>query len=255
MKINHISISRESTYLQCPQLYKYKYHLEIIPDEEAPHFFYGKIVHKIIENYTLGRGLVDINTITNSVLSGDIKLEHNSPTGRLNLPYQYNTKLPKHLTSFMKLTKQIGTEGLVEWDFSFDLDPPNNRCLVGFIDRIIQKDGKIFILDYKTTKEGIWRKTRETIGQDLQLQAYAKVVQREWNVPAENIQAALFYLDDPVELISTGFTQKSLDTVEKRLLKVYKEIEKKDPEKVIGNTGEHCFRCSYSDICPFFNRL
>ena len=68
LKINHISISRENTYYTCPQQYKYKYHLEMRPEEEAPHFFYGKLVHKIIENYTLGRGLVDINDITSAVL-------------------------------------------------------------------------------------------------------------------------------------------------------------------------------------------
>jgi CRISPR/Cas system-associated exonuclease Cas4 (RecB family) len=253
MKINHISISREATYNECPQKYKYKYHLETIAGEEAPHFFYGKIVHKIIENYTLGRGLIDINDITNSVLSGDIKLEHNSPDGRLTLPFQYRTKLPVHIANFLKLSNQIGLEGEVEWDFEYDLDPPHKRCLVGFIDRIIRKENKFFIIDYKTTKPGIWRKTRETIGKDLQLQSYAKMVQKEWDVPAENIKAALYYLDEPHELISTGFTQETLDSVEKRLLKVYKEIEQKHENNVVGKTGEHCFRCDYRNACPFFN--
>lgn len=256
MKINHISISRESTWLQCQQQYKYKYHLEMRPEEEAPHFFYGKIVHKIIETYTLARGMLDINDVTNTVLSGDIKLEDNSPPGRLNLPFQYRTKLPKHLAAFMKLTKQIGTEGEVEWDFNFDLDPPNGKCYVGFIDRILRRGenkDKIFIIDYKTTKAGMWRKTRENVGKDLQLQSYARVIQREWGIPAENIKAALYYLDDPCELISTGFTQETLDSVEKRLLKAYKDIESKHESNVVGNTGEHCFGCDYQDICPFFN--
>lgn len=256
MKINHISISRESTWLECEQRYKYKYHLDMRPEEEAPHFFYGKIVHKIIESYTLGRGLIDINDITNSVLSGDIKLEDNSPAGRLNLPFQYRTKLPKHLAAFMKLTNQIGVEGEVEWDFNFDLDPPNKRCYVGFIDRILRRGenkDKIFIIDYKTTKAGMWRKTRQNVSKDLQLQSYARVIQREWGIPAENIKAALYYLDDPCELISTGFTQETLDAVEKRLLQAYKDIENKHEDKARGSTGEHCFRCDYQEICPFFN--
>lgn len=256
MKINHISISRESTWLECEQKYKYKYHLDMLPEEEAPHFFYGKIVHKIIENYTLGRGLIDINDVTNSVLSGNIKLEEHSLPGRLNLPFQYRTKLPKHLAAFMRLINQIGTEGEVEWDFKFDLDSPNQKCYVGFIDRILRRGDKldkVFIIDYKTTKAGMWRKTRSNIGKDLQLQSYARVIQREWGIPAENIKAALYYLDDPVELISTGFSQESLDSVEKRLLKAYKDIESKHPDNVIGSTGEHCFRCDYQSVCPFFN--
>jgi hypothetical protein len=253
MKIEHISISRESTWLQCEQVYKYKYHLGMRPTEEAPHFFYGKIVHKIIETYTLGRGLIDINDVTNAVLSGNIKLEDNSPSGRLELPYQYNAKLPKHLAAFMKLTKHIGVEGEVEWDFKYDLDAPNNKNYVGFIDRIIRLGEKIFIIDYKTTKPGMWRKTRLNVSADLQLQSYAKVVQKDFGVAAENIKAALYYLDDPSELISTGFTQETLDSVEKRLLKAYQDIENKHEDSVVGTTGEHCFRCDWNPICPFFN--
>ena len=253
MKIEHISISRESTFNECPQNYKYKYEIKMVPKEEPIHFFYGKVVHKIIEKYTLAKGMVRIEDITSNVMSGDIKLEHNS-VGKLKpLPFWYREKLPTHLRNFLKLSQHLGTEGEVEWNFSFDLDPPYGRKLVGFIDRMIPKDDKMFIVDFKTTKKGKWRKTKETVHNDLQLQSYARVVQKEFGLKAENIKTALYYLED-AELISASFSQKTLDSVEGRLLNVYKNIEKTPQETVIGTPGEHCFHCDYKAVCPFYKK-
>lgn len=252
MKIEHISISREATFTECPQKYKYKYELGMLPKEEPIYFYYGKIIHKIIEKYTLARGMVRIEDIINGVMNGDIKLEHNSVGKPKPLPYEYKNKLPKHLSNFLKLSDHIGTDGEIEWRFSFDLNPPFGKKLVGFIDRMIPKGDKMFLLDFKTTKKGMWRKTKETICNDLQLQSYARVIQREFGTKAENIKTALYYLED-AELISTSFTQETLDTVEKRLLQVYDTIASLHPDNVIGKTGEHCFRCEFNSICPFFN--
>lgn len=254
LKINHISISREGTWRECRQKYKYRYHLEMAPTEEAIHFFYGKIVHKIIEVYTKGRGLVPIDSVASAVLSGDIALDESKKDKPCVLPWFYRNNLPKHLASFMKLSNQIGLEGEVEWNFSFDLDPPNGKKLVGVIDRLLHLKDMIYIIDYKTTKVGKWRKTPQTIKNDLQLQSYARVAQREFNVPADKIKTALYYLEGG-NLISTSFTQSQLDSVEKRLLETFKEIESTDPDSVRGTTGDHCYFCDYQNICPFYQSL
>src|SRR6185295_3062375 len=52
VRIEHISISRESIWNECQYKYKYRYHLDLKPPEEPIYFEYGKIVHKIIEDYT-----------------------------------------------------------------------------------------------------------------------------------------------------------------------------------------------------------
>jgi len=85
----------------------------------------------------------------------------------------------------------------------------------------------------------------------LQLRTYARIVQKEFNVPAENINTALYYLEGG-DLISTKFSQKSLEEAEKTLLDCYDEIYNFDPDNVWGNVGNHCFRCEYCKICPFF---
>lgn len=259
MKIKHISISREGIWKECKKKYHFRYHLDIVPPNEPIYFLYGKIVHKIIESYTKAQGQQNINEITESVLKGDILLEEavgDKPEKRVEapLPLDYRQKLPYHLTSFMKLTKVLGFAGEVEWKFEHDLDPPHNRILTGVIDRIIKKPDSCLIVDYKTTKPGPYRKTKKTIGGDLQLQCYAKVAQKFFGYKANQITCALYFLDG-AEFLPVQFCQETIDGVEKKLLGVYKEIQTYDPDKVQGNVGNHCYRCEYSDICPFFNRI
>jgi len=40
MNIEHISVSRAKTYKQCPQHYKYHYHLKLSSPVEEPFFFH-----------------------------------------------------------------------------------------------------------------------------------------------------------------------------------------------------------------------
>lgn len=256
MNISHMSVSRKGTWDTCKQLYKYKYHLKTpstVPEQF--YFTYGKIVHKIAEEYVGRKGEMTLEDISAQVLNGSILIENyggneiKAPT----LPFEYKMKMPEHLSSIKKLTQQVGYDGDLEWGFEFDLNPPNNRKVVGFIDRLIQKNDKFFIIDYKTTKKGMWRKTQETIKYDLQMRTYAKVVQKTFDVPADRIGCSLYYLEGG-NLISTRFTQEALDAAEKELKEAFIEIENYDPDKVWGTTGSHCKRCDYYKICPFVRR-
>ncbi len=229
----------------------------MLPTVEPIYFLYGKIVHKIIEVFTKSKGLQNINEITKGVLGGNILLEEavgDTPGKKVTepLPTDYANKLPIHLTNFMKLIKVIGLDGEPEWKFDHDLDPPNSRLLTGVIDYHVKKPDSCLIVDYKTTKKNSsFRKTKTTIGSDLQLQCYARVAQKNFGYKANQITCALYFLDGP-EFIPVQFSQETLDSVEKKLLAVYKEIENSDPDKVQGNVGNHCQRCDYLTICPFY---
>ena len=253
MNIEHISISRKAVFDLCPCQYRFKYHLKTKVDEPSPFYFvYGNIVHRIAEEYIKQRGKTPLNEIAKKVLKGEIPIvEYGGVvTVAPQLPKDYAARLPIHLEAIEKLTRKIGTDGDTEWEFKYDLDPPHHRLFTGVIDRHIKKDNKIWIIDYKTTKPGRWRKNDKTVTGDLQLRAYARVVQREYKVPAENIMAALYYLEPPSKLVAAKFTDKTLLTAEKELLDTYKKIESADPKKVWGNVGEHCNRCEFRKICP-----
>jgi len=227
--------------------------MKVKTDIETPFYFlYGNIVHKISEEYVKNRGKMPLNEICKKVLNGDIPIiEYGGKiTKAPELPKDYAKRLPIHLEAIESLTRKIGTEGQTEWDFKFDLDSPNHRLFTGVIDRHIKKNNKIWIIDYKTTKSGKWRKNEKSVTDDLQLRAYARVVQREYKVPAENITAALYYLDPPCKLVAAKFSDKTLLNTEKELLDTYKKIERADPKKAWGNVGSHCFMCEFRKICP-----
>lgn len=256
MNITHMSVSRKTVWDECKKKYHYKYHLKLQPEEEEPFYFtYGKIIHKIAEEYVEKRGELELKEITEAVVNGEIPIERSesNPVFAPKIPMEYKLRMPGHLVSLNKITKDVGFDGELEWDFKYDLDPPNNKLVVGFIDRLIRRKDNFFILDYKTTKKGKFRKDKNTIKHDLQLRTYARIVQKEFNVPAENINTALYYLEGG-DLISSKFSQASLDEAEKILLDCYNEIKESDPNDVWGNVGNHCFRCEYSKICPFFKK-
>lgn len=251
MKINYISVSRLQTYQTCPQQYKYRYHLELAPIGEEPLYFaYGSIIHKIAEEYIVNKGEIPINELANDVLIGKIDLGDGKKVPKLTT--EYKNKMPEHLRAIKKISDQIGYEGFTEYEFLVDLDPPNQKMAKGFIDRLIQKDDKFWILDYKTTKKGMWRKNAKTISNDLQLRTYARIVQREFGAEPQNIKTGLYYLEG-AELVGACFTQQSLDNVEKELIKYHDEIKNADPNNIFGNVGQHCTRCDYRKVCPFYS--
>jgi CRISPR/Cas system-associated exonuclease Cas4 (RecB family) len=217
---------------------------------QQPYFTYGKVVHKIAEVYVREKGLVPISSIATDVLSGKIKVEENED--KPSLEPSYKKKLPGHLKSIKDLTDRIGFDGETEWPFRYDMQPPDGHIITGVIDRLIPRGDKFFILDYKTTKKGKWRKNQSNIGEDLQLRCYARVVQRVFGAKPENIRAALFYLDG-AELISTRFNEESVASAERELHETYKTIISTSPDDVYGRVGFQCKRCDYRKVCPFYS--
>ena len=251
MNIEHISVSRRQTWDQCQLQYKYKYHLKVLsPEPEPIYFAYGTTIHKIAEEYVQTKGARTITEIANDVVNGKILLKENSRCP--NLPQAYKAKLPNHLRALKALTDRVGFEGHLEWKFEYDLEPPNQKFILGFIDRLIPKGDKFFIIDYKTTKKGPWRKNSQTIIDDLQLRCYARVVQKTFGAKANDIRCALYYLDEKPELVSAKFSEDSLLRAEEEMHKAYDDIKKAKPE-VWGNYGDHCTRCNYRSLCPVFN--
>ena len=254
MDIQHISVSRKKCFDQCPQQYKFKYHLKVpSPGPEPFYFVYGKIIHKIAETYVEFRGAKSLGEVTQDVLRGKIPIEGDKLAPAI--PTDYKRRMPGHLQSIQKITDIMGFEGQLERQFRYDLDPPHGKFITGFIDRLIIKEGpegkSAYILDYKTTKKGPFRETKESIISEIQLRAYARVVNREEGIPAENIKCALYYLEGG-DMVGAKYTQESLERAERELLNVYNNIANANPDNVRGITGQHCTRCDYKDMCPFF---
>lgn len=253
MNITHISVSRKKCYDTCAQQYKYRYHLKVPRPGEEPFFFtYGKIIHKIAEEYVRLKGEKSVGDISKEVMRGKIEIDPDTIAPK-ELPDEYKRKFTRHLKAIQNLTDKIGFDGELEYGFKYDLDPPNKKHVVGFLDRLIIRNGKAWIIDYKTTKKGKFRVNEKTVKQDLQLRAYARVVQTEFNIKPENIKAALYYLEGE-NIIAATYSEASLALVEQDLLDAYNTIERADADKVWGRVGWHCKFCDYESICPFYKK-
>jgi CRISPR/Cas system-associated exonuclease Cas4 (RecB family) len=251
MLINHQSVSRKKCYETCSQQYKFRYHLKIPrPGEEPFYFTYGTIVHRVAELYVQKKGEESVGDIAKDLLRGKYDLDDK---GRKcpPIPEDYSKRFPKNLRALQKLTDQIGFDGIVEHPFEYDLDPPHDRKVVGFIDRLILKNDKAFIIDYKTTKRGKWRVNKKTVHLDLQLRMYSRVIQREFGIAPQNIKAALYYFEGE-EIVACTYSETSLLAAEKELLDAYGMIEQADPDKVWGKVGWHCKNCDYNSLCTFY---
>jgi CRISPR/Cas system-associated exonuclease Cas4 (RecB family) len=249
----HISVSRQQTWMDCQAKYRFRYHLKVPVEEPTqPYFIYGKLIHKVAEVYVIEQGKKDIFEIAKDCLSGKIEVEPGKDPP--DLDKEYKNKLPLHLQNIKSLTDKIGYDGKTEHFFHFDLNPPNHHFLTGVIDRLIIRGDNFYILDYKTTKKGRWRKNPNTIRKDLQLRCYARVVQLEFGAKAENIKAALYYVDGGNgELVATRFSEESLVSAAQELHDTYLQITNTNPNDVYGRVGDQCKRCDYRKICSFYS--
>ncbi len=247
MKIKHISISRSGVWHECQVKYRYKYHLEVISNKpEPPYFAYGKLVHKAAEIYVKEKGIKNIHEIASGLLSGNINEEFKN----LKLNQEYKRKLPVHLDNIEKITSKIGFEGLLEQEIKLDLLPPNEKLLLGYVDRIVFNEDKTMILDYKTTKAGFYQKDNNTIKQDLQLRTYAYYVCKEFKLDPSKVFCCLYYLENK-KLVCTNYTEAQMQDAIDFLTKDYNLIESIDESSAKPNVGNHCKRCDYHDVCPY----
>lgn len=252
MNINHISVSRKSVWDLCEEQYRFKYHEMVVPTgPEPPYFAYGKLVHKIAEEYVSRGDPAIFSEIVRDVLDGTIEIEPGKKAPKLDA--EYTAKLGDHLKTLKEFALNIGLDrpGYTEYKFEYDLRPPDHLLVTGFIDRIVIKDDTYFIVDYKTTKKGKWRKNSKTILDDIQLRLYANVVHRDFGVPPEKINCCLYYLDGG-NLVGATYTKKSMEDAERDLLQAYLQIQAKDPNTARGNVGDHCSRCDFRDRCRFY---
>lgn len=253
MLINHFSVSRSQCFDECQLKYKYRYHLKVISEKpEELHFVYGKLVHKAAEVFVQTKGERPIFEIGADLLNNKIEFDGVESIHRLGVDYR--NKFWEHLRNVEKLTRKIGFDGEIEHKIEYDLDPPNNKVFLGFIDRLIIKNETALIIDYKTSKNNSWRKTKKTIKEDLQMNAYACYVYDKFEIKPENIHAALYYLEGG-NLVSTNFKIENIKKTKELMRKKFTTIEKMSENMAVANVGNHCVRCDYSSICPYFNGI
>jgi DNA helicase-2/ATP-dependent DNA helicase PcrA len=228
-------------YLTCPLKYKYV-HILRVPILEHHTVVYGKSLHKAIEYYhehkiqNLPVSLDDLVRVFESSWKsvGFVSRDHEE---------QRFTAGKAALRAFFESEEASGAvPKLVEERFSFMLE--NNR-VEGRWDRVDDREGKIVIVDFKSSEvyqqEAADKRTEES----LQLAIYAMAYLKAFEV--------MPYLTE-LRFLESGLTGRA-EMTEKRLSKTGEQILKAAEGIRRRDYGgkpsyQSCRYCAYAEVCP-----
>jgi len=227
LTINYITYSQIQTFLDCPLHYKAKYVLHLPTPPSAASSF-GNTIHATLNTF--------FKDPKKDILQTFKSLWKNEGFENKKHEELYFQKGEQYLTKFIFQNPSPYPNTIkLEESFKFFL---GDLTVSGKIDRVdILPDGKIEIIDYKTSPKMLTPKEAAT---DLQLSIYAlaatKLQEKPFAKKPEDIILSLYYLDTQTKVTTTR-TQEQLDDAEKQILEYVSQIESSD------------FKCSGSFIC------
>jgi DNA helicase-2/ATP-dependent DNA helicase PcrA len=228
-------------YLTCPLKYKYV-HILRVPILEHHTVVYGKSLHKAIEYYhehkiqNLPASLDDLVRVFEGVWKnvGFLSRDHEE---------QRFAAGKSALRTFFESEEASGAvPKLVEERFSFMLE--YNR-IEGRWDRVDERDGKIVIVDFKSSEvyqqEAADKRTEES----LQLAIYAMAYLKAFEV--------MPYLTE-LRFLESGLTGRA-EMTEKRLSKTGEQILRaaagiRRRDYAAKPSYQSCRFCAYAEVCP-----
>ena len=238
--ILNISHYQVDDYLTCALKYKYVHILRL------PFFHhtivYGKAVHAAVETYFKSK--IHEIPVTLEVLNKSYRDAWRN-IGFLSREHEerrFEAGLDAIRRFFEREQRTEAIPRYVEEPFSFMLEM--NR-VAGRWDRIDDRDGRIIIIDFKTSavfqQDDADKRARES----LQLTIYAMAYGEVCGTPADRLE--LHFLESG--LIGTAeVTQKLLDRGRDKILKAAEGIRKRDYTATPSYMT--CRYCAYARICP-----
>ncbi len=255
------SPSSINTYKQCPRKYYYQYVLKLEKKIPSIHLQRGKIVHSALEDFFK----VDISNIDSKHYEFELKVilinlfkqkwnENQEELKKIELTedqlkFYYEetlSMLNNWYNNFLKTLKpRVSIYGLNE---AFNTIKPltevhfmsEKHQVHGFIDAIHEIDGKVSLMDYKTS-------AREKLTEEyrLQLAIYALLYEEKYGkkphlVGIDFLRHKPHYLEVDQELIE--FAKRECELIQKKTIS-------EDIEDYPMNPGPLCKFCDFYDIC------
>ena len=231
-----LSKSKINTFQQCPRKFRYIYVDELPraePDDESP-LTIGTEIHNIFEEFLKDVDLEWFSSIGSA--------------GQLNIikEYDIDNKYISHLRNFLVFLNDIIDDGynILGCEPHFESSELN---LHGYLDLVLEKDGKLTVIDYKTGKAKAITEFR------LELIYYALLAQKELNLPVEMVG---IFFSKTGHLKLANFIEEpdkgawiSYEDVQSAVLYL-KEVERKiEEEDFRFKTNWLCDYCDYQTEC------
>jgi len=255
-KIIKTSYSALDTFKQCPLKYKFQV-VDKIKAPKTKEAVFGNKLHKALQYFhsksplspTLDELLNYLKEIWESSVFGDEQTDMIYFSEAIKILKNYYEHFTKIKDKFTVLGTETRFEVLLENPKS-----QNEKCLLaGIVDRIDKtSDGKLEIIDYKTTKK---LPSQEDVNNSLQLSLYCLGIINRWpqfiQQGIENIKLTLYYLKHQ-ETITTFRTKQQLDHIQEKIWEQLAKIEKSEFQPI---PSALCDWCGYKKICPMWKHL
>jgi DNA helicase II / ATP-dependent DNA helicase PcrA len=238
LQLSHYQVD---DYLTCPLKYKYV-HILRVPILEHHTVVYGKSLHKAVELYherKTSRVPVSLDD-----LLGAFESEWKS-TGFLSRAHEEQRFEAGRnaLRRFFETEEVSGTVPLlVEEKFSFLIG--NNR-MEGRWDRVDEREGRVVIVDFKSSEVYQQEAADKRAAESLQLAIYAMAFQRAFDRPVESTE--LRFLESGL-VGRAAVTPKRLEKTEEAVRSAADGIRRRD--YTAKPSYQDCRYCAYAEVCP-----
>jgi len=236
-----LSYTQLDTYQTCPLQYKYRYLLGL-PSKVKPHLYFGSLIHQLLENYGRQKKegtvltIAEMEKILADCWDKDFWEDKFQET-------EYKKEAKRIIKQFCASNKDLSAPLYVEEEFLLDFG--DSVRLKGVIDRVDKNQGKIEIIDYKTSRSP----KNNTKFKGIQLNLYCLALERLFDLKVGIL--SYYYLRDNKkisELVSEEGVRDSEDLV-KKLSQLIKKGEFE------AKPGWPCRSCDYKITCPFSLRV
>lgn len=182
-----VSVSQVSTYMMCPKKYEYRYVLKAEPEHRASALVLGIAVHAALANWYLahadGRDPDKAEFFSTFIERFDAQAAGDLPV-HVNGDRSINDERDEGLRllqAFWEASPVPEKVIAVEQPFCVDVVDPATGVvleeqLVGYIDGVIEEDGKTVLLEHKTAAR---RWAQDRLDFDLQIGTYLAVTDAE----------------------------------------------------------------------------
>jgi DNA helicase-2/ATP-dependent DNA helicase PcrA len=246
-KIIKLSNQQITDYDNCPLQYKY---IHILKIPLLPHhtIIYGRAIHETIKEYNIARKK-GIKFTQEDLINTFTKLWN--PEGFLTPEherqrFEHGKKVLLNFYQEEEKSERVAT--FIEEEFNFFISLENERKIHinGRWDRIDIIDGKVVIIDYKTSEVKSKKNADERVKKDTQMLIYSLAYKNIYGKIPDKIE--LYFVDYGIKGES-NVEEKDLVEIEQKICEVAEKIRNKmfDPKPDYIK----CEYCVFRTICKY----
>lgn len=261
-----ISYSSLESFKQCPLKYKFS-QVDKIKEPKSKEAVFGSYIHKVLKwFYQKDPHFPTLDTLLDyykEYWPSSAKNKESRPKESEGFEWQNTDEENSYFKEGIRILEEYYKINIPQQTSILDLetrfeaiidenpDKPNGKhILTGVIDRVDKlPDGKIEIIDYKTSKRVA---SQKDVDSNDQLSLYAIGLKSRWpRINMENLSLSLYFLKFN-EKIETQRTEEDLEKSKKNIIDLIHKIEK---SKFEPHPSTLCGWCGYRNICPVWKHL